>query len=141
MTVNPFFSRSPSRPVPDAQSYLQQKVSVSATTASTPIAVATSHMYQIQVIVFGDAYTDYVAGTAEWRLDVEACQTLGGTYKVVGSTRLASSASGLNPAVLISPENVQAIVPGANFFRVNAVKVGTPGPLSYGAYLSPVEDS
>ena len=139
---NPYTTRRPSRPPVDAMSVLCEKgASIAATTATTPIRVETSHMQSIQAIVYANAYTAYVKDTAEWRIVLECAVTATGPFVALGSACVRSSVDGFSSAISVSSEEIQNILPGALFFRCNAVRVGAPGPLIYGAYLAPSEDS
>jgi hypothetical protein len=138
--MNPYTSRRPSRPTLDGETILKEKANpIAATASSVPLLCETAHMRGVQAIVYGNAYTGYVKGAAEWKCDLECSVLAAGPFSIVGTTVLRSSNEGINTAIGVTAENIQSIVPGAKYFRLNATKVGAPGSLLYGAYLAPLE--
>jgi hypothetical protein len=135
---NSYFSRTPQRTVPDAELILQPKAtSIAATTPTAVKKVATAHLEDFMAIIHGNFYTGYVKDTAEWVANFEASMSMAGPFKPIGQTVLRPTSEGINAGITVTSEMVQAIVPGAEYFRVNFVKVGTPSPLLVGAYISP----
>lgn len=139
--LNPYFSRSKQRAVVDAELILQPKSTPIAATTATPVKkIQTAHLGEFMAIVFGNFYTGYVKDTAEWVANFEASMSMTGPFKPIGQIVLRPTPEGIDDGVLVSSEMVQAIVPGAEYFRVNFVKVGSPGPLLVGAHLAPYGD-
>lgn len=109
---------------------------VAANASETGIALPASKYGSIRAVVNAAAYTSYVATTAQWTIEIQAATTLNGTYTTVGSVVLTGVQQEFD--LPLSGEYIEQRVPGAKFIRANAVKTGTPGALTYGAYLSNV---
>jgi hypothetical protein len=109
---------------------------ISATTSETGIAIPVASFEDIYAVLQVRAISAFVAGTATWSFAVEVSTTLGGTYTPVGSITLTSGAAN-DYLIPLSGYTVQKLVPNAGFVRVTATKTGTPGNLTYSAYLSP----
>jgi hypothetical protein len=77
-----------------------------------------------------------IAGTVNainnWIIAVEVSDTIGGTYTEIARSS-ALPARGQNVELVINGARAQT----ANFIRVTAIKLGTPGDLTYGAYIAP----
>jgi len=116
--------------------FASSRVTLSATTATTGFAfdVISQGAYKVQVSA--DAYTGFVAGTAHWSVDVQVSGTLAGTYTTVVSSPIG--ATGSTTDVILSGREVQQTLATAAFIRLNVVKTGTPGNLSYEASICPV---
>lgn len=113
-----------------------EDAAVSATTATPAIAFAADKEDLYKVVVnMPVAYTGYVADTAQWQIEVQAAVVEGGPFTTVASIDLKDIAdtreialSGYEIGRLFDWEDVE-------YVRLNAVKVGTPGDLSFGAYI------
>lgn len=108
---------------------------ISASTAETAIAYPVTKLMGYKCVVDVAAYTGYVATTAQWVITVEACATSGGTYKTVGT--FTPTGVAIRADVPLSGEWVDDIEADAAYIRVKATKTGSPGNLTYGAFLSP----
>jgi hypothetical protein len=78
--------------------------------------------------------SSYTAGSAEWSVAVQVATTSGGTYYTVGSVTLKGTAT--TREVAISSKSVSDILSTAAYMRVAATKTGSPGGLTYGAFIT-----
>ncbi|MEH1808515.1 hypothetical protein [Nostoc sp.] len=108
--------------------------SISASTTETALAFPATKLEDYKAVVDVSAHTGYVATSAQWDITIEASTTSGGTYKAVGACTATGVANRFD--VPLSGEWVDDIVPNATYIRVKAVKTGSPGNLSYEAFLS-----
>lgn len=108
---------------------------VSASTTETAIAFPATKLMSYKAVVDVAAHTGFVATSAQWDITVEAALTSGGTYKTVGTFTATGAQNRFD--VPLSGEWVDDIVADAAFIRVKAVKTGSPGNLTYGAFLAP----
>ncbi len=107
---------------------------ISASTTETAINFEATKQMAFKCVVDVAAHTGYVATTAEWTIDVEACATSDGTYQSAGSLTLDGTANRFD--VPLSGEWIEDIESGAAYVRVRATKTGSPGNLTYGAFLA-----
>jgi hypothetical protein len=125
----------------DGESVLHDKLApITASMTTTPKKIENAHLGIFQAILYGNFYTGYVKGTAEWTAALEVSMTAAGPFKAIGQTVLRPTADGVKASIITTAEMVQAMVPGAEYFRLNMAKVGTPGSLLFGAYMAPQED-
>lgn len=110
---------------------------LSATTAGTAIALPASKYDAFKVVVDVAAYTSYAAGTAEWAIAVQVATTSGGTYSTLISVVPIGVVRSYD--IPLSGEFADQVLSGAAWIRVNATKTGSPGNLTYGAYIAPTE--
>lgn len=108
---------------------------ISATTAETGIALPAAKYDAFKVVLDVAAYTSFAAGTAQWAIAVEVATTLGGTYSPV-TVSVVPNGTAATYDIPLSGEFADQILSGAAFIRVNATKTGSPGNLTYGAYIS-----
>ena len=121
----------------DAETELRDKASaaISATTSETGIEHPVRELDLYKAIIVFDAFTGYVATTAEWRVQVEVSDIVGGTYTAVSDAiALVGSGSG-RVEIPLSGGLIEYLDADSNFIRVTATKVGSPGDLTYGAFL------
>jgi len=109
---------------------------LSATTSETGVSVAITKFEDFSLVLQVQAISAFVAGTAFWTLTAEVSTTLGGTYVPVGSIDLTSGSAD-DYLIPLSGYTIGKVVPNAAFIRVTATKTGSPGNLTYAAYLSP----
>lgn len=107
---------------------------LSATGSGTAIALKAVAYDDFACRINSAAYTSFAAGTAQWDVAVQASTTSGGTYKTIGSVTLDGTQKEYE--IALSGVMIEAIVAGAEYIRVTATKTGSPGNLTYGAYLS-----
>lgn len=107
---------------------------ISATTAGTGIPFSPEKTIMFRAIANYPTYTGYVAGTAQWEMQIQASTTLTGTYVTIASVPLVGTQQVAEVAV--SGLSAGLLAAGAKFVRVNLVKTGTPGNLQCGAYLA-----
>lgn len=106
---------------------------LSTSTTEIAIAIPATKFLAYKAVVDVAAYTGYVAGTNEWAIALEAATDVNGPYKEVG--KLTPSSSQKRFEVPLSGEWVEDIVENAMYIRVKSTKIGTPGNLTYGAFL------
>jgi hypothetical protein len=108
---------------------------ISASTTEMALAIPATKLEAYKCVVDVAATTGYVATTAQWDITIEAALTSDGTYKTVGTLTVIGAANRFD--VPLSGEWVDDIVADAAYIRVKAVKTGSPGNLTYGAFLAP----
>jgi hypothetical protein len=109
---------------------------LSATTSETGIAFPVTNYEDFSLALQVQTISSFTAGSAFWTLTAEVSTTLGGTYVPVGSVDLTSGAAN-DYLIPLSGYTIGKLVPNAAFVRVTATRTGTPGNLTYAAYLSP----
>ncbi|MBD2437376.1 hypothetical protein [Nostoc sp. FACHB-110] len=107
---------------------------ISATTAGTAISLAATKLESFKCVVNVAAHTGFSAGTAQWDITVEA-STDNSTFKTVGIVTPQGTANQFD--LPLSGEWIEDIVSGAIYIRSKASKTGSPGNLTYGAFLTP----
>jgi hypothetical protein len=110
-------------------------LAISASTSETALAIAATKLKAYKAVVDVAAHTGYVATTAQWDVTIEAALASGGTYKAVGTFTATGVANRFD--VPLSGEWIDDIIADAAYIRVKAVKTGSPGNLTYGAFLAP----
>lgn len=112
---------------------------LSATGSSTGVALDSKANLGYKVALSIAAHSGYSAGSALWTITVEVSNTLGGTYNPVGRA-VVPVGTALETEVTISPLDAVGAAPSndPNFIRVTATKTGSPGNLTYGAWVVPV---
>lgn len=117
----------------------QSAAAISATTSETGIQFYPRKHEAFKVVIVSSAYTSYSAGAAEWTITVEVSDVVGGTYTVVGTLSPAALAGAAGEAeIVLGGGQVATVDADADFIRVTATKTGSPGNLSYGAFIVPV---
>jgi hypothetical protein len=110
-----------------------QLPAIASSTTETAIAFSGGTQEQYQAVCFAQDYTGYTIDVNEWQVIIEVSTTLAGTYRQVGIAKLPPNSTVQVP---LSGVYVESNLPGSLFIRARAVKVGTAGNLSYGAYLA-----
>ena len=110
---------------------------LSATGSSTGVEFDSKAVLGYKVCLSTAAYTSYTASSAEWSIRVEVSDTLGGTYTPVGRA-VVPPGTALETEILISPVDATTANSDPNFVRVTATRTGTPGNLTYGAWIVPI---
>lgn len=111
---------------------------ISATTSSTGIEVGSvlRKFDLAKLVVNWAAYSSYTATTAAWTVHVGISNLVGGTYTTVSQTvELVGSAAGQIEIPISGLLNTYLDADSV-FVRVTATKVGTPGNLTYGAFIT-----
>lgn len=109
---------------------------LSATASETGVEFAVRAQERFRVVVNCAAYTGYVATADEWTISVEVSDVVGGTYTEVASIPAAAFAGAANQIpVDLNGALVEALDADAAFIRVTASKTGSPGDLTYGAFI------
>lgn len=116
----------------------QAAIAANASTAETAIAFPATKNLEYKAVVNVTGYTGYVATTAQWAVAVEFSADNVTFYQVGNSLVLTGVLSQLE--IALSGAAVEAVIPNAAYVRVKATKTGTPGDLSYGAFLAPDSD-
>lgn len=112
---------------------------ISATTAETGIKFAARKQEAFKVCISAAAYSGYSAGTAQWTITVEVSNALGGSYNVVATLSPAVAAgAAIETEIVLGGDQVADIDPDCTHIRVQATKTGSPGNLTYGAWIVPV---
>jgi hypothetical protein len=107
---------------------------ISATTTGASIQFDATKLIDYDMIVSQLAVTGFVAGTAYWSVAIQAATTQGGTYTTISSVDLGATQG--KKFLPLNGMQVNGLVPGATWLRVVATKVGTPGNLQFGAFLT-----
>lgn len=116
--------------------YLKERGEVTATTTEAALSEFNPlNNGNYRVVINHAAYTGYVAGTAQWTIAVEASSD-GTTYSTIAS--FVSDGTAGRKEFLLSPYEINQVVSGAKFMRVRATKTGSPGNLTYAAYILPL---
>lgn len=117
----------------------QSATAITATTSGTGIQFYPRKHEAFKVVLAVGAYTGYSAGTAEWTITVEVSNLVGGTYTVVGTLAPATLAGAAGETeIVLGGGQIASLDADADFIRVTATKTGSPGALSYGAFIVPV---
>lgn len=114
--------------------YSYATAAVSATTNSTVKALEVRKLDDYEVIIDVAAHSGYSAGTAEWPITVSVSDTSGGTYTTIASFTPAGTAA--RRVIALSGAMVESIKSDAAYIKITATKTGSPGNLTFGAYLS-----
>lgn len=109
---------------------------ISATTSSTGVSFPVRKTADYKVCYSIAAYTGYVSTTAEWNITVEVSDVVGGSYTQVGTT-IKPVGTALEGEIPLTGDYVTGIDADSAFIRVTATKTGSPGNLTYGAWLAP----
>lgn len=109
---------------------------LSATGSEAGVSFPVRAQESFRVVINMAAYSGYVATTAEWTISVEVSDVVGGTYTEVASLPAAASGgAALQVPLDLNGALVEALDADAAFIRVTATKTGSPGDLTYGAYI------
>lgn len=109
---------------------------LSATGSSTGLAFRANAYDDFMVEIITAAHTGYVAGTAQWSIQVEVSASLSSGYQAVGRA-VVPDGTAQRTQIAVSGQSAFMVL-GAEplFIRVTATKTGSPGNLSYGAFVS-----
>lgn len=108
----------------------------SATASETGIPFDCRKINEFKVCYVINAHTGYDAGTAEWNLTVEVSDVVGGSYTQVGPT-ISPVGAAVEGEIVISGAMVAAADADADWIRITATKTGSPGNITYGAWIVP----
>ncbi|MEH1821524.1 MAG: hypothetical protein V7L31_20995 [Nostoc sp.] len=114
-------------------------VAISATTAETAISnTNVAELLYYKAVVDVAAHTGYVAGSAQWTITIEASAD-NSTFVPVGTVIPIGVANRFQ--IPLSGEWVEKNLPSAAYpniiyVRAKATKIGSPGNLNYGAFLT-----
>ena len=106
------------------------------TEASTGVEFAVRFFDVAKVVIDHGAITGTLNEDNNWTVNVQVSDVVGGTYTTIATTGLLGAAA-TQIEVPISGLAAAVKDPDSAFIRVQAVKAGTIGDLSYGAYISP----
>ncbi|ELS01114.1 hypothetical protein Xen7305DRAFT_00008160 [Xenococcus sp. PCC 7305] len=123
----------------DAATVLREvsEAPISAATNGTPLGLLRWHRHgEYKCVINSYAYSSYVAGSAEWVISIEVANDTGSTYAEIASTVVPGVAT--TSEIPLSGELVnQALVDEVDpVIRVVATPTGSPGDLTYGAFLT-----
>jgi len=110
---------------------------ISATTSGTAIELPElTKQNEFSVLVNAAAYTGtFAAGTLQWGIAIEVSDQPSSGFVEVASVVPAGVA--IEYKIPLSGDWVQQKKPGAKYARVTATKTGSPGNLTYGAFIAP----
>lgn len=110
---------------------------ISATTSSTGVAFRANAYDDFMVEIITATHTGYAAGTAQWSIQIEVSASLSSGYQPVGRA-VVPDGTAQRHQVAVSGQSALMALSGTEplFIRVTATKTGSPGNLSYGAFVS-----
>jgi hypothetical protein len=109
---------------------------ISATAADDAISFNPRAIESFKVCFAIGAYTSYSAGTAQWAIEVQISDAANGTFTTVGGSLIPVGAA-LETEIILSGAQCAIADDDAAYVRVKATKTGSPGSLSYGAWIVP----
>lgn len=109
---------------------------ISETTAQTAIALDLKTFESIKVCFAIGAYTSYSAGVNQWTIELQVSDQMNGTFTSVGGS-IIPTGDALETEILIGGDQALNANANAAYLRVRATKTGSPGSLTYGAWLVP----
>lgn len=110
---------------------------ITADFVENPIDFPATKQQFFKAVVFTPGYSGYAATTVQWEAVVEVSDQIAGTYTEVGRAILKSeNQQGDEVQIPLEGSFIEDVLPTANYIRVRTEKVGSPGALTYGAYLS-----
>lgn len=108
-----------------------------ASSTSTPgLELDLTSQMAYEVVAGVAAYTGFEAGTAQWDLSVSV--SANNSDWVVASAVNALDGTAQEVRFAFTGAAVNDLVTDAKYIRVNATLTGTPGNLTYGAYVTSV---
>jgi hypothetical protein len=108
---------------------------LSVTTSSTAIAVDCRKVDHFRVVLSHQAISTVTPGTAEWVVTIEIGATQSGSFTILQSQALTGTASEYEFG--FTGSEVEDKLVTAAWMRVTATKTGSPGTLSFGAWILP----
>ncbi len=117
----------------DKETELKEKGLVLETTSETAIALDIPSQCTIRFVLDHDAIANVTPGTAEWVVTLEISDDNSTFTAVRTFTLTADTATYESP---VSGSEMSQIVANATHARVTATKTGSPGDLTYGAFLT-----
>lgn len=109
---------------------------LSATTSATGLAFRANTHIDFVVEIDVAAHTAYTASTALWTITIEVSATLSSGYVQVGRSILTDGTAKVHQISVSGQSAFQALGAEPLFIRVTATKTGSPGTLTYGAFIS-----
>jgi hypothetical protein len=107
---------------------------ISSGVAETGALFPATKQMEYKAVVHTPGYTGYAAGASEWQVAIEVSSTLAGTYTQVGIAPLPNK--GGDVPIPLDGAYVEDILQAAAYIRARSIKVGSPGNLTYGAFVS-----
>ncbi len=134
MSYIPNLSRTRAYPL-DKDTELRAKDSpaISATTSETAIALDVPEQCSLRFVLDYDAISSVTPGTAEWAVSLEVSAD-NSTFVTVRTFTLGAATMTYESAV--TGTEMSQMVANATHIRVTATKTGSPGDLTYGAFLT-----
>lgn len=110
---------------------------ITADFTENPVEFPATKQDFFKAVAFTPGYAGYAVGTVQWEVVVEVSDQLAGTYIEVGRAVLKSDTQQADEVQIpLEGSYIENILPTANYVRVRTEATGSPGALSYGAYLS-----
>ena len=109
---------------------------IAATTSLAGVDFNAVSQGAYKLVVGSDAYTGFVAGTAEWNAAVEVAATTAGPWTVINDSIIP--AGGGSTDILLSGKEVQQELDPAGAIRATLTLTGAAGQLVFDAYIAPV---
>jgi hypothetical protein len=109
---------------------------ISSTTSTTGIQFYPTKNEAFKVCFSHLAYTGYSAGSAEWTLTVEVSASLASGYVAVATLDPATFAgTAAETEIVLGGDQVFDVLDTATYVRVTATKTGSPGNLTFAAWV------
>ena len=134
MSYIPTLTKTRAYPL-DKETELRSKSSsaISASTSEDAISLDIPEQCTIRFVLVHEAISSVVTDTAEW---VVALQISNDNSNFIGVRTFTLGADAMTHESVISGTEMGQSVANANYIRVAATKTGTPGNLTYGAFLT-----
>jgi hypothetical protein len=110
---------------------------VSATASGVAIPLLAGRLLDFKAIYNVAAHTGYTAGSAYWSLGVQFADDAAFTTNAITLGSVIPSGVAASLELGLTGQQVNAISSGTGFARFFATKVGAPGNLQFGAFLTP----
>lgn len=107
---------------------------VSASGNNAAIAFPATKQMSFKAVINVAVHTGYVASTAQWALAIEVSAD-NATFRQVGNSVVPTGTVN-QLEIALEGAAVEDVVPNAAYVRVVHTKTGTPGNLTYGAFLT-----
>lgn len=107
---------------------------VSATTPTAPIEFDAKTFNSFSVVLIHSDIANVVANSSEWTIAVQVASARNGSYTTVATKKL--SGTGYRYQISLSGDEVFAVISAPRWVRLTATKIGTPGDLTFWAWIT-----